>query len=572
MPGNDASSATPTEAPTAVVNKPKRVKSPPMIPPTADWAVQFQDESREIASEYKGGLGRYAHIDQTITPPRESVTEYPMRPVIIDPMIQENSLPPIQTNGPYMENNLGVKARDGAFSTFEAYHNSEQIITPPNETRDYLATPEEVLFMQVFVEEVGLWMDSMDPQKHFSRILPFHSLGEPMLLNAFLACGARHLTLVNPIYHEDKALYYYDTATTQLLRSLQNPDRDTVICATTAVILNVYEIMSERAMQRMNHIAGARALIKECGWNARSTGVGAACFWLNVGMELLSCLHFNWQVAWEPDQWGVDMDFSRELEVGREEVWVHRMLYIVGKIANFRASIPRFQEASPHDEQIRMQSSIPRTMHPMAYLYPSQTTSKSAFPEVWLIKRATIVGRLFYHTAMCLLPQINPLLSPENEEMYQMQQSHSHSICGIVAHVKDRGVASVALRSLAIAAECLVVRREQEEVLDIFEKIRKETGWRVGFLNKELKSKWGWPDEATQQQQMMSQSNSLSQFFPSNTQAPTSNPPPAPTRPAIPSGVLNPLLRAADFSLPNHPYQQYYQPPNTTNQFTHTYL
>lgn len=168
---------------------------------------------------------------------------------------------------------------------------------------------------------------------------------------------------------------------------------------------------------------------------------------------------------------------------------------------------------------------------------------------------------------MCLLPQINPLLSPENVEMHEMQQSHSRSICGIVAHVKDRGVASVALRSLAIAAECLVVRREQEEVLTIFEKIRKETGWRVGFLHKELKTKWGWPDETTQQQQMMPQASSLSQFFPSNTPAP-----PAPARPSIPSGILNPLLKTADFSLPNHPYQQHYQPPNTTNQFTHTYL
>jgi hypothetical protein len=108
-----------------------------------------------------------------------------------------------------------------------------------------------------------------------------------------------------------------------------------------------------------------------------------------------------------------------------------------------------------------------------------------------LIKRATIVGRLFYHTAMCLLPQINPLMSKDTEEMRQMQLNHAHQICGITAHVKDRGVASVALRSLAIAAECLVVRREQEEVLDIFEKIRKETGWKVGFLNKELKTKWG---------------------------------------------------------------------------------
>ena len=276
-----------------------------------------------------------------------------------------------------------------------------------------------------------------------------------MLLNAFLACGARHLTLVNPAYHEDKALNYYDTATRWLLKSLQNPNRDTVICATTAVILNVYEIMSEKALQRMNHIAGARALIKECGWNARSTGIGAACFWLNVGMELLSCLHFNWQVAWDPDDWGLDMDFAREQENGKEEVWTYRIVYIVAKITNFRASIPRFAESSPRDEQIRLQKryeqwsrlkqmadswneNIPRTMHPMAYLYPYQTSSKSAFPEVWLIKRTTIIARLFYHTAMVLMAQINPIMSIEMDEMSELQKQHANLICGIVAHVKDR--------------------------------------------------------------------------------------------------------------------------------------
>lgn len=332
-----------------------------------------------------------------------------------------NALPPIHNNGPYPGHNQPVKqeyaqprhpSRHHSHTASEvsflapgsSYSNSEQLMTPTtsteSETRQLITSPEELLFFQVFVEEVGLWMDSMDSQKHFSRLLPFHALSEPMLLNAFLACGARHLTLVNPAYHEDKALFYYDTATTQLLRALQNPDRDTVCCATTAVILNVYEIMSERAMQRMNHIAGARALIKECGWNARTTGIGAACFWLNIGMELLSCLHFNWQVAWEPDQWGVDMNFHQENESGKEEIWVHRVLYIVGKIANFRATIPRFQEASPHDEQMRRQkryaewqqlknlcdswnSNIPRTMQPIGFLHPSQTTSKSSFPEVW---------------------------------------------------------------------------------------------------------------------------------------------------------------------------------------------
>ena len=222
-----------------------------------------------------------------------------------------------------------------------------------------------------------------------------------MLLNAFLACGARHLILVNPAYGEDKALHYYDSATRILLRQLQNPYRDTVICATAAVILNVYEIMCERALQRMNHIAGARALIKECGWNAQSTGVGAACFWLNVGLELLSCLHFNWQVAWNPDDWGLDMDFSRPTGPGREEIWTHRIMWILAKVSNFRASTTTRSSDPPQDhmrihsryeEWKRLKdwcdawdSSIPRTMQPLGRLHPYQQSSKSLFPEVWSV-------------------------------------------------------------------------------------------------------------------------------------------------------------------------------------------
>jgi len=76
-----------------------------------------------------------------------------------------------------------------------------------------------------------------------------------------------------------------------------------------------------------------------------------------------------------------------------------------------------------------------------------------------------------------------------------MEQFHAHQICGISVHVKDRGVASVALRSLAIAAECLTVRREQEEVLQLFIRIHKETGWRIGFIPKDLAKSWGWTSE-----------------------------------------------------------------------------
>jgi len=305
-------------------------------------------------------------------------------------------------------------------------------MTPPppekaNGEREYLNSPEEIFYMQVFVEEVAVWMDSMDKDKHFSRIIPYISLKSPMLLNAVLACGVKHLTLVNPYYNDDKALYYYDTATTQLLRSLQNPDRNGPECATAAVVLNVYEIMSEKPARRMSHISGSRALIRECGWNAASTRVAGACFWLNIGMEVLSCLSFNWLLSWDPDQWGMNLDFvtegesTEELEnashngsghdnivnassavdeTGKEEEWIHRIFYIVAKIANYRANIPKFLDPNPHDEQVRRQSRFaewkhlkslcdrwnnkcPRSMRPFGYHVAAETTAKSAFPNIW---------------------------------------------------------------------------------------------------------------------------------------------------------------------------------------------
>ena len=45
----------------------------------------------------------------------------------------------------------------------------EQSAAPSDACRDYLSSPEEVLLMQVFVDNVGLWMDTYDPMKHVRK-------------------------------------------------------------------------------------------------------------------------------------------------------------------------------------------------------------------------------------------------------------------------------------------------------------------------------------------------------------------------------------------------------------------
>lgn len=176
-----------------------QVQAPPQVAAVQEYKIAFLDESREIASEYKGGLGRYGlpeDSEHEPTPPSAHfqqpepnltytyATNMPQAP----PMAYQ-PLPPIQgilPDGYASELPQGVKyeaaqdhfqsashsTNDSPFSqqntvvgSTTAYSHPEQELEV-NEKREWLSTQEETLFMQVFVEEVGLWMDSMDPMKH----------------------------------------------------------------------------------------------------------------------------------------------------------------------------------------------------------------------------------------------------------------------------------------------------------------------------------------------------------------------------------------------------------------------
>jgi hypothetical protein len=195
-----------------------------------------------------------------------------------------------------------------------------------------------------------------------------------------------------------------------------------------------------------------------------------------------------------------------------------------------------------------------------------------------LIKRAAVVGRLFFHTAMCLLAQINPLSPRDSKENRDAQIHHAHQVCGIVAHTSDRGVASVAIRSMAISGAVLTDHGEQAEVLSILEKINRETGWRLEKVLIELQKTWGWiaPGGLT----LQPVGPPASTTGPSSSSVPvttgpyyaSSQPPQPPSMtpsstaslaaPVPSRALVNPMLAQADFNLPNHPYQNWYEPPS----------
>ncbi|PIG79950.1 C6 zinc finger domain protein [Aspergillus arachidicola] len=454
------------------------VAPPHYIPRPPGSRVTFRDESRHIASEYVGGFERYPppvadpplKADNLTSPPLPST----YHPHATPSFISGSGAQPASMNAtfgshphpPYQP----LQDQSASYAPFNSAGKGDV------KTNNYtcLQDPDDVFLMQVFVEEVGQWMDSMNDVKHFTHILPFHALEQPMLLKAFMACGARHIYLKTPPTEKKKPYI---------------------------------------SMMQLPGISLARFMIQ--------TEI------LLYVRQQLSCLHFNWALAWDPDTWGVNMDFEQDQPsvAGNEELWTHRMVYLCAKVANLRSSMSQLQplDRSTNDMEIshrcqewtmyndwcdKWAKAVPRSMVPLAFLPSWQTNSKSSFPKIWLIKRASIIARLFYHTTRILLTKTHPLENEFSPEMQSVQQSHAHDICGIVANVKDRGVASLSIRFLAVAAECLATREAQEEVFGIFDDIAKETGWRSEQVKEGLQQAWGW-NPAQQHQPVPTDPNAL---------------------------------------------------------------
>jgi Fungal Zn(2)-Cys(6) binuclear cluster domain len=171
------------------------VRAPPFMAPTHDWNVTFLDESRDIASEYKGGLSKYGVPEDKPRPaaPLDSGVGFDFSSSLTSaPVPQHQPLPSIQGMLPesYHEETSALAfdsqpQRDThhhhSHSLTESTYSGSNIPAPststfghaeqsstqaPPQGREYMENPEEVLFMQVFVEEVGVWMDSMDAIKH----------------------------------------------------------------------------------------------------------------------------------------------------------------------------------------------------------------------------------------------------------------------------------------------------------------------------------------------------------------------------------------------------------------------
>jgi hypothetical protein len=116
-----------------------------------------------------------------------------------------------------------------------------------------------------------------------------------------------------------------------------------------------------------------------------------------------------------------------------------------------------------------------------------------------------------------------------------------------------RGIADIALRCLAIAAECLQTREAQLETLDLFDTITKVTGSSAESIKNDLKQMWSWAGAHPHTVTPAQMHNHFYELDPALSMSDNTGSSPS---------LSNPLMTTGDFSMENHPYQGFYVPPH----------
>jgi hypothetical protein len=404
--------------------------------------------------------------------------------------------------------NISVSIEDDSATNADA-------IGPSAFEREFLDSPEHIEYMQIYVHEIAVWMDSFNKAKHFGECLPYRALDSPLLLYCLLACGARRLSHRQPEL-SSRATAYYSTANMQLFRYRENPERNIEECSIAAAILKLYNIMFREKPETGGHsLAVLDSIIGESQWTGESNGIGSACFWLNAYLDVMVSLETGCKLPF--GGWSIDLGFpsdgNQAMAQGDEDLWARKMLFILAKVASYRLHVLSFTEMDPRENRtlenyipewkqlkqlcVQWSDACPRNLRPLGYMQPNQMESDSVFPKAWAPKQEALLCRLLYHTAQSILTQTHPMeQTMVSDEISWLQLHHAREVCGIVAHTNDAYLGPMYAQAFLLASVVLTDHREQMEVLEILQRMRTQMVYSRSGAEEHLKAAWGWETTA----------------------------------------------------------------------------
>ncbi|KLO94706.1 ARCA protein [Fusarium fujikuroi] len=301
------------------------------------------------------------------------------------------------------------KSNDGIQVSSPASYASSYLVGSPRGLTSPIRTRREAFLLVNYLQDLSPRIDICDPSKRFGREVPKRARQLPLLAYSILAFSSRHQVMVTGI-DDESSEEYHSQALRILIPILDDPmsSLDENLLA-AAVLLRLYEEMCD--VDTGTHLVGCARLWNNIPDFIAEGGLSEAASWILLRQNLHISL-----IKGEPMQ--VDLNKyrrSRSFIDTTDEDFANRIILICCQVleACFGPGAQPDYETWAHlgKEVALWHDSIPAHYHPYHSDMESTSTGvKSAFPVVWMMNPAQVMGYQHYCLARILLHISEPRL------------------------------------------------------------------------------------------------------------------------------------------------------------------
>ncbi|KAJ6100263.1 hypothetical protein N7467_001798 [Penicillium canescens] len=455
--------------------------------PQLHGQVRFHNETPEIASLYSA----FPHGESTVI----GNSEYGLALGERERPESQNVQQSIQPFAATALTPVPARAAESHSPSISSLSSPRPVQSRSSSKPLYSLTEREAVLMRNFVENMALWADITDPQRHFETEVSARALKEPFLRYAVFAFSSRHLDRQDSS-DVTEALQHHNCCVQLLIPALSEPrEHITEDILATVAILRQHEEMDGEDNQF--HLTGTTHILNTVSTFGSSGGLGEAAAWLCLRQDIYISLttqrplRTDLQSFYQSDVFRRNDDFA----------WSSRMVFLLAKVLQsaFTDSATAHGIGAEIDEWY---STKPYTFEPVRFV-PRGPEPDQRFPTIWMLLPVHVIGIQYFHLAKIVLA----LSEGSNASSAYESLRHSRIVEKIVRHhlLTVLGLAhsnSKAENTLFTARHSLVAwgwvlrhRLDQRAAEALLQAMHARTGWNMDSLIQSLRAQWQEVDD-----------------------------------------------------------------------------
>ncbi|KAK5686361.1 hypothetical protein LTS10_002479 [Elasticomyces elasticus] len=372
-----------------------------------------------------------------------------------------------------------------------------------------LSPTQEYILWQNYIGEVAGWIDKFDMNRHFELVLPVLAKSHSHLKYAILALSARQMERKAQSLDNSCSLALYQHAIHLLSPALHR--RTTAVLA-SCIVLAVLEMLSCSPKAWRRHLDGCSALIQALGLSGACGGLEQALFWVFARMDVCGGLISSERTLIPMHKWMLGSDILLDIAMMEAQdsfdMYANHVVYLLGRVVELLCSSGKWEQRHHRRSDVRdildytlewsqlfelvegWYRNRPEEVKALLAIPADGQDPSKPFSTLLYGNGPGVSGNQMYHTAALLMLKYKPAHVHFAKKPRSLLW-HARQICAISISNTHHGCWTNSTQPLWIAGQHMSHPSEHKAILEIYERIERETGWATKWRADDLRTFWG---------------------------------------------------------------------------------